>query len=339
MNAFNISVIIPRKAEESAETAVRAVLNSEYPPESIEIIEVTGENPSKQRNRGAAAAQGEILYFLDNDSIVTPKLFARVVAHYENRAAEGERGAIAGIGGPNLTPASDGFWQKVSGHALASFFAHFKMAARYKPLGKVRVTGEQELILCNFSIRRDVFLQEGGLNETLYPNEENEFLNRLIENGHRFLYDPDASIERSRRKDMRSFIRQLSNYGQGRAEQILVEGFSPKSLLFFLPSGLLGYLLLLPALNIGWKGLWWSFAPLMLYLIPALFSALQSAVEARNPLLVPILPFWYLLMHLSYGAGLLRGFAIAAGGAKGNEKNRSEEVTVIVRKTLGEGQG
>ena len=329
-----VSIIIPRKFEESAEAAVQAVLDSEYPLERLEIIEVLGENPSRQRNQGAAAAQGEILYFLDNDSIVTPELFSRIVKHYENAVSGGTFGKIAGVGGPNLTPQSDGFWQKVSGYALASFFAHFKMAARYKPVGELRVTGEQELILCNFSIRREVFLQEGGLNETLYPNEENEFLNRLIEKGHRFLYDPEASIERSRRKDMRSFIRQLSNYGRGRAEQILVEGFSLESLLFFLPSGLLAYLLLLPVLNIGLKELWWSFAPLVLYLIPALLSALQSAVEARNPLLIPILPFWFLIMHLSYGAGLLRGFTTAFNGVK--EKQRSQEVDVIVRKVLGE---
>ncbi|MCP4404704.1 MAG: glycosyltransferase [bacterium] len=331
-----ISIIIPRRADENAETAVQAVLRAEYPLELIEIIEVTGENPSKQRNKGAEAAQGEILYFLDNDSIVTPGLFSHVVKHY-TKAETGEASKdITGVGGPNLTPKTDGFWQKVSGYALASFFAHFTMAARYKPVGEVRVTGEQELILCNFSIRRKVFLQEGGLNETLYPNEENEFLNRLIQNGHRFLYDPEASIERSRRKDMRSFIRQLSNYGRGRAEQMLVEGFSVKSLLFFLPSGLLAYLLLLPVLNIGWNRLWWSFVPLIAYLIPALLSAFQSAIEARNPLLVPILPFWYLIMHLSYGAGLLRGFTIAARGVKGKERKRSQDVEVIVRKALGE---
>ena len=335
MTLPNLSIIIPRKAEESAEAAVQAVLRSDYPQERIEIIEVLGENPSRQRNVGAARAHGDILYFLDNDSIVTPDLFSRVVAHYEDEKPEGVFGEIAGVGGPNLTPKSDGFWQKVSGYALASFFAHFKMAARYKPVGNARITGEQELILCNFSIRRDVFLQEGGLNETLYPNEENEFLNRLIEHGHRFLYDPDASIERSRRKDMRSFIKQLSNYGRGRAEQILVEGFSLKSLLFFLPSGLLVYLLSLPVLNIGLRELWWSFAPLVLYLIPALLSALRSTLEARNPLLIPILPFWYLIMHLSYGAGLLRGFAIAASGPKGKAKQRSQDVEVIVRKALG----
>jgi hypothetical protein len=62
---------------------------------------------------------------------------------------------------------------------------------------------------------------------------------------------------------------------------------------------------------------------------------MQSALEARNPLLVPILPFWYLIMHLSYGSGLLQGFNISAGGLKGREKKRSEDVEVIVRKALG----
>ncbi|PID56527.1 glycosyl transferase family 2 [candidate division KSB3 bacterium] len=330
-----LSVIIPRKAQESAEAAVQAVLHCDYPQELLEIIEVLGENPSRQRNLGAERAQGDILYFLDNDSIVTPDLFSRVMIHY-TRAESGKTCEdIAGVGGPNLTPQNDAFWQKVSGHALASFFAHFKMASRYKAIGTVRFSDERELILCNFSIRRDVFLQEGGLNEQLYPNEENEFLNRSIEHGHRFLYDPEASIERSRRKDMRSFIRQLSNYGRGRAEQILVEGFSTKSLLFFLPSGFLLYLLVLPILNIGLKEPCWTFVPFLLYLIPALLSALQSTCEAKNLFLLPLLPCCYLIMHLSYGAGLLFGFAKAAHCLKEQEPPRSQQVEVIIRSALG----
>ncbi len=336
MTLPTLSVIIPRKADESAEAAVQAVLQSDYPQELIEIIEVIGDNPSKQRNQGATSARGEIVYFLDNDSIVPPTLFTHVVKHYTDKALPpGSPQFYAGVGGPNLTPGTDSFWQKVSGYALASFFAHFKMAARYKPVGALRVTGEQELILCNFSIRREVFLQEGGLNETLYPNEENEFLNRLIKHGHHFLYDPEAAIERSRRKDVRSFIRQLSNYGRGRAEQILVEGFSGKSLLFFLPAGLLGYFLLLPLLNIGWKWLWWSFIPLCLYAIPAIVSAWLAAVDARNPLLVGILPFWYLVMHLSYGGGLVRGFILAKGSRASERKRADSDVEVSVRKTCG----
>ncbi len=338
MSLPTISVIIPRKAAHSAENAIQAVLDCEYPQHLIEIIEVIGEQPSKQRNMGAAAAKGEILYFLDNDSIMLPHVLSHIAGYYTGKQSLPEMfpcaaRILAGIGGPNLTPESDNFWQRLSGYALASFFAHFTMSARYKSVGKLRYAGEQELILCNFSIRRDIFLQEGGFNESLYPNEENEFLNRLKNKGYRFLYAPEAIVFRSRRNHLRSFIKQLFHYGRGRAEQIVVEGFLLTSLLFFLPTGLLGYLVLLLLWTSIYRFLWWTLLPLLLYGLLAGLSALQWAVQSRNPFLLLMLPFWYLVMHLSYGTGLLYGFGNSLNSSsKKPSSSPSSLIEVIFRK-------
>jgi len=326
-----ITVIIPRRTNDSAEGAIRAVLNSDYPQHLLEIIEVIGESPSKQRNMGAEAANGEILYFLDNDSIVTPTLFSRVVKYYADNHEQ-----LAGVGGPNLTPASDGFLQKTFGYALASPFAHFKMCARYKSTGDMRYAGEKELILCNLSIRKETFLHEHGFDESIYPNEENEFINRLVEKEHKFIYDPDAYVYRSRRNRFPEFIRQLFHYGSGRADQILVEGLSRKSLLFFLPLGLLCYLVLLFILRVFEYFYWWMGLPLAVYGLPAILSALQFAVQERTPFLIAILPVWYLLMHFSYGAGLLGGFLNAWIPLSYNSEKPTPPVEVITRKKLRE---
>jgi succinoglycan biosynthesis protein ExoA len=347
-----ITVIIPRKADGSAEEAVQAVLHSDYPQHLLEIIEVIGESPSKQRNMAAESAHGEIVYFLDNDSIVTPTLFSRVAKYYDgaqgagnlplpahkrenlNADAPDEQTRLAGIGGPNLTPTTDGFLQKTFGYALASPFGHFQMCARYKPAGRMRYTGEKELILCNLSVHRDVFLQEHGFDESMYPNEENEFINRLVEKGYRFLYDPDAYVYRSRRNRFLAFIRQLFHYGGGRADQIMVEGFSLKSLLFFLPLGLLCYTVLLAVLSIGKYAAWWHYPPFILYWTLAFLSALQYAVQERNPLLVGILPLWYFVMHSSYGVGLLWGFLNAWVPIEVTSDDSSPPVEIVVRKAL-----
>ena len=302
MTLPTISVILPRRAEDSSEEAIRAILRSDYPRERLEILEAVGHAPSRQRNQAAAAAHGDIVYFLDNDSLVTPSLFTQVARHY---AVASDR--IVGVGGPNLTPETDTFLQQLAGYALASPFAHFKMAARYIPLGGLRDAGEQELILCNLSVRRDVFAQAGGFDERLYPNEENELINRLRKRGLRWLYDPAAVIYRSRRASVTGFLRQLCSYGRGRTEQMRVEGVSLKSLLFLLPVGLLAYFALLPVLG-TWLG-WQASLPLMMYGAGAGLSALiQAGIQRRKWRLAPLLPVWYLLMHLSYGVGLLRGW-------------------------------
>ena len=302
MNIPTISVILPRRSDDTAEQAIQAILQCDYPQAQLEILEVVGENPSKQRNRGAAAAKGEILYFLDNDSIATPGLFARVARHYQ------ENEHLAGVGGPNLTPETDSFLQKSFGYALASPFAHFRMSARYRSTGKVRETDEKELILCNLSMRRDIFLQENGLNEALYPNEENELINRLIRKGYRFLYDPDAVVYRSRRTRIRDFLTQFLRYGRGRAEQMQVEGFSWQSLVFLAPLGLLGCLAGCLGASLFIAPPWWLFLPIMVYGGVAIFSTFQSALRAQEFWPVLLLPLWSLAMHLAYGAGLIAGF-------------------------------
>jgi hypothetical protein len=334
-----ITVILPRRTNDSAEEAIQAILRSDYPQHLLELIEAIGESPSKQRNMAANAAHGEILYFLDNDSIVTPTLFSRVIKYYsgmQNVFCEdtNDDGKLAGVGGPNLTPPSDGFLQKTFGYALASPFAHFKMCARYKPTGNMRYAGEKELILCNLNIRKEIFLREHGFDESMYPNEENEFINRLVEKGYRFIYDPDAYVYRSRRNRFLGFIKQLFHYGGGRADQIVLEGLSRKSLLFFLPLGLLCYLVVFLVLCLFGRFSWWLSLPLASYGLLAILSALQFAVQERIPFLVIILPIWYLLMHLSYGSGLLWGFLQAWVPVDRDAKTSSPTVEVVLRKKL-----
>lgn len=335
-----ISVIIPRRAEDSSEKAIQAIEQCDYPQHLLEIIEVIGESPSKQRNLAAKAAQGDLLYFLDNDSLVTPTLFSRVIKYYAGAQGTGVQdednaSEMAGVGGPNLTPDTDGFLQKTFGYALASPFAHFTMCARYKSTGRMRYAGEKELILCNLSVRREVFLKEKGFDESMYPNEENEFINRLVEKDYRFIYDPDAYVYRSRRNRFLGFLKQLFHYGGGRADQMLVEGLSPKALLFFLPLGLLGYLLLLMILSLTGASHWWEYPPLLFYGFLAGISALRYAVHEKSPLLALILPIWYLGMHLSYGAGLFWGFLQTWFPAKISPEDSSAPVEVIVKKPLG----
>lgn len=310
MNALTISVIIPRPADGTAEQAIQAALASDYAPELLEILEVVGEHPSRQRNMAAKAARGEILYFLDNDSRVPPTLFSRVVRHYHDASQADERtraGRLAGVGGPNLTPPDDNFLQQTFGYALASRFAHGSMSARYTSTGPVRETGEHELILCNLSVRREMFLREGGFDETLYPNEENEFINRVIAHGGRFLYDPDAVVLRSRRARVVDFLKQFARYGRGRAEQLRVEGLSPRSLRFFLPSGLLLYGLLVVGLCLAGLGAWWHAVPLLVYAALAAGSAILSGLQERRFRLAAVLPLCFSGMHLAYGGGFLLG--------------------------------
>ena len=181
-----------------------------------------GRQPSVQRNRAAREAAGEILYFLDDDSLAPTGLFKEVAARYADPF-------VSGVGGPIITSPTDGFLRKGFGLALSSPFGGSSIRARYKRLGVERRGTENELITANLSFRKSVFLGAGGFNENLYPNEENELLNKLTSGGKIFLYVPDAWLYRSQRPSFRAYLKQVFTYGRGRMAQNYQhpEGFKP----------------------------------------------------------------------------------------------------------------
>lgn len=291
-----ISVIIPvRKFSESL-PVLDCLKKMDYLQDKIEIIVAEGNFPSLQRNKAARVACGDILYFLNFDSCPGSNLFNKVVEIF-NRSED-----IAGVGGPDLTPKNNTYLQQTFGLVLSSYFAHWKMRARYSCLGKERVSNERELILSNLAIRKDVFLQFKGFDERFYPNEENEFINRIVKTGLKFIYSPDAKIYRDRRKTAAAFMKQFYQYGRGRMRQVSIEGLS-KNFLFLLPVFFLFYLTTFAFV----KGIWVRLVPLFIYLFIGIIDSIYLSFLNKR-VLVFSLPLLYFLMHLSYALGMVSEF-------------------------------
>ncbi len=259
----------------------------------FEIFIAEGSAPSLQRNRAAKEAGGDILYFLDDDSLINPENLDLCCSGMSDPS-------VAVVGGPSLTPAGDSRLQKLFGYALASPFGSGAVHNRYRAHGKIRETTDKELILCNLAVRRSVFMKFDGFNECLYPNEENEFLERVVSAGYTLLHVPSMSVSRRQRHTLKAFIHQMFNYGRGRAQQTLIT--QSYSLTSFIPLFFAAYLLL--AL-IGIKHVL-LLVPLMIYLAAALVSSLwvlRQTGSLSSLLLLGIYP----LMHCVNGAGLFWG--------------------------------
>ncbi|MFA6281982.1 MAG: glycosyltransferase, partial [Candidatus Omnitrophota bacterium] len=207
-----ISVIIPIRTKGSAKLAIEALRQVDYPQELIEVFLVEGNQPARQRNEAAKEAQGDIVYFLDDDSKVEKDLFLKIIEIYENDKS------IIAVGGPMLMEeSSQAFWPKVFKNIFSSFFGVLGKRARYHPVGSLRQASEDEIILCNFSIKREIFIKENGFNEQLYPNEENELFGRLRKNNFKILYAPQAKVYRLSKASLIDFLKSIFNYGKGRA--------------------------------------------------------------------------------------------------------------------------
>jgi cellulose synthase/poly-beta-1,6-N-acetylglucosamine synthase-like glycosyltransferase len=220
-----ISVIIPALHQARGKVkSARYILDNFFGTDGtdgtafdIEIIIAYGSNPSAQRNRAAEKAKGDVLYFLDSDALPGRENFLKIIEYFSS-----ENKVI--LGGPSLTPAESGFWQRAVTLAFTSSFGGALVKARYSRQPGPGPAHENDLILCNMAIERAFFMDAGMFNEKLYPNEENEFILRAQARGAKLVYHPDFYVSRYQRSWAWPFFRQIFNYGRGRADQFFQQG-------------------------------------------------------------------------------------------------------------------
>ncbi len=180
-----VSVIVPLRLGAPEPRAIEALASISYPRDRLEVIIVRGECPARQRNLAARQARGDLLLFLDDDSVPSRGLFK---AYREAFSREPE---LAAAGGPAVYTAS-GFGERLCAAVLSEPLVTGRSASRYSVRGASRLTDELELILANLAVRRSSFEAAGGFEEALYPNEENLFLDRLRQRGEKARYEPGA---------------------------------------------------------------------------------------------------------------------------------------------------
>src|SRR6266853_7009423 len=78
-NLPSVTVLIPARTGQAEIKAVTASRALDYPPDKLEIIVARCRQPSAQRNAALKAAQGELIYFLDDDSMPQPGNLRRAV--------------------------------------------------------------------------------------------------------------------------------------------------------------------------------------------------------------------------------------------------------------------
>ncbi len=226
-----VSVIIPIPPHMEHPGILNSIRKLDYPQEKLEILLSSGCLPSRQRNLAAREASGDFLVFWDDDVIVPPGYLHEMLQFYRSSSC-------SGAGGPCLPHPNHSRTQQTIAYILSSWWGLGPLSARYKKSRTRHNATDKDLILCNCSIQRDVFLSSGGFNEHLFPNEENELIDRLRAGGITFGYTPSLATQRPVEPTLQAHWKKMFGYGQGRAKQLKLN-FSVRNLehltVMFLP--------------------------------------------------------------------------------------------------------
>ena len=308
---MKFSLVIPVAPERNAEI-LESIKKMDYPKKEFHVVVVRGKNPSENRNKGAEKAVGEIIGFLDDDAKVE-KDFLKNIENFFNKYP-----SIDVVGGPQLTPKDDKSFAKISGYALCSRFGAAGTSNRYKK-GELNLDADESSITsANLFVRKHV-MNKVSFDTNLFPGEDPKFIEDAKEAGFRVAYCPDFVVYHRRRPTITGFTKQIFNYGKVRPKK---ESLSKtlKHPFFLIPSLFVIYLAFLiinslfnPIITGGFIGVDKFnsnilFIPLLLYIALAIIFSFIDSVDNKDFKAVFVLPFIYLLIHLSYGIGMIRGY-------------------------------
>lgn len=135
------------------------------------------------RNTGIEASTGEILLFIDDDVLVPPDWFGRIVRSLQRA---GERSVVTGrtVGGEPEVPGA---------FAPSLHLDPRPVVHRGRP-------GRDVLLPMNMALHRSAVVEVGGFDERLgvgspFPSsEDNDFGFRLLEAGFEIVYDPEVIV-------------------------------------------------------------------------------------------------------------------------------------------------
>jgi hypothetical protein len=292
MDSPRFTVIIPMARFGADEPVLVSLRETPAPMGGVQILVAEGAHPARQRNAALALARGEVLVFLDNDCT----LGAGYWPELESALARAE---VEIVGGPALLRPQATWWEEIFHALLTHTLIVGTVSSRYAARGKFRAATQTDLILCNLAVRRSIFERIGPLSTNLYPNEENEWLDRAHAAHVGAFYDPALQVHRPQRATPGQLGWTLLRYGMGRTRQFRVSGWRP-TFHQFLPLMVIATFLALiyGGLEVEFVVLWLVAAAIVAVSCGGLPSVGQRVMAG---LVAPLIP-------LTYAVGQLMGW-------------------------------
>ncbi len=261
--------------------------------------------PAKKRDLALKHASGKILAFLDDDAYPQADWLKKMVGSFRH-------GEVGAVGGPAITPSSDGVLQKVSGAIFESYVGGGFTRNRYLPIGSLSET--QDWPTVNLLVWRDVFKQVGGFDSAFWPGEDTKLCLDIINAGYKIIYDPQGVVYHHRRSDLVKHFKQIGNYALHRGHFAKIYPKTSLKIGYFAPTLFDLYLILLIfalfIFHTPYFILLFSAIPLMVYIVGLVVDAVVISWRYKNPLVGILTIPMIFLTHVCYGIRFVQGLIV-----------------------------
>lgn len=322
---FVSAMIVVRNEETRIEKCLDSLLNQDYPDDRYEIIIVDGESTDRTLdvvkeiyeqtkkeksvpdlrvvnnpkhilasgwNIGIKEARGEYVIRPDAHAYVESNFISKNV---ETMLSVGDAACVGG----QMTTLSDTKTGEIIKEALSSPFGVGGSKFRYS-----KEPGYVDTVAYGL-YKKSVFDEIGFFNEALVRTQDNDLHRRMRDAGMKFYLNPEIQSYYYSRDSYKKLVKQQFNNGKWTMINFLLRP-GKMSIRHFIPLGFVLAVLITFIGGLFYHPVWWmTLAGVLLHLICGLYFATKRTKQFSH---VVILPFVFLLMHLSYGFGSIYGF-------------------------------
>ena len=330
---FVSAMIVARNEEKRIAKCLDSLLYQDYPADRYEIIIIDGESTDKTLdvvkerfeqakeekqvpelrivnnpkhilasgwNIGIKEAKGEYVIRPDAHAYVEPNFISKNV---ETMLRVGDAACVGG----QMTTLSDTKTGEIIKEALSSPFGVGGSKFRYS-----KEPGYVDTVAYGL-YRKSVFGEIGYFNEALVRTQDNDLHRRMRDAGMKFYLNPEIQSYYYSRDSYKKLVKQQFNNGKWTMINFLLRP-GKMSIRHFIPLGFVLAVLITLIGGVFYHPIWWlTLAGIILHLVCGLYFAIKRTKQFSH---VVLLPWIFLLMHISYGLGSINGFFAASSVKK-----------------------